>query len=47
MMTLMLDKLTLVEVGFSIRDSVYQEPGRSTPRQMAHPRGYALPGKAV
>jgi hypothetical protein len=32
MITLTLDKLTLVKAGFSIRDSVYKGPVWSTPR---------------
>jgi hypothetical protein len=47
MITLILDKFALVKVGFSIRDPVHQGPGRSTPRWIAHPEGFALSGKAV
>jgi hypothetical protein len=47
MITLTSDKFILVKVGFSTRDPVDQGPGRSTPRQIAHLRGFATPGKAV
>jgi hypothetical protein len=47
MITLTPDKLALVNACFSIRDSVHQEPGWSTPCQMAHPGGFAPPEKAV
>jgi hypothetical protein len=43
MITLTPDKLALVKTVFSIRIPVYQEFGRSTPRQMAHPRGFTPP----
>jgi hypothetical protein len=47
MITLTSDKFALVKAGFSIRDPVHQEPWRSTPRQIAHPRGFTLPEKAT
>jgi hypothetical protein len=43
MITLTSDKFALVKAGFSIRDLIHQVPGRSTPRQIAHPRGFAPP----
>jgi hypothetical protein len=37
MITLTSDKFAPVKVSFSIKDPVYQGPGRSTPRQVARP----------
>jgi hypothetical protein len=40
-------KFTLVKVGFSIKDPIHQGPEWSTLRQIAHPRGFAPPAKAI
>jgi hypothetical protein len=40
MIILTSDKLTMVKTGFSIRDSIYQGPKRSTPCQMAALGGF-------
>jgi hypothetical protein len=47
MITLILDKLVLVKVGFSMKDSVYQGPWRTTPHQISHPGGFMPPGKVL
>jgi hypothetical protein len=47
MITLTSHKLALVNEGFSIRDSVHRGPERSTPRQIAHPGGFATLEKAA
>jgi hypothetical protein len=47
MITLTPDKFILVKMGFSIRDMVNQGPGRSTPRHIARPEGFATPRKVV
>jgi hypothetical protein len=47
MITLTSDQHALVKVGFSIRDSVHQGPGWSTPHHEVHPRGFAPHEKAI
>jgi hypothetical protein len=47
MITLTLDKLTLVNAGFSVKDPVHQGPGRSTPRHIACPGDFAQLEKAA
>jgi hypothetical protein len=47
MITLTLNKLALVKMSFSIRDSVHQELERSTPCQVAHPGGFTPLRKMV
>jgi hypothetical protein len=43
MITLILDKFTLVKVSFSIRVPIHQGFKRSTQGQMTHPRGFTTP----
>jgi hypothetical protein len=45
MITLMLDKHTLVKTSFSTYGSIPQVPERSTPYQISSPGGFAPPGK--
>jgi hypothetical protein len=43
LITLTLDKHALVKAGFSMKESVHQGPGRSTPCQISCPRGFTPP----
>jgi hypothetical protein len=45
--TLTSDKLTLIKGRFSIKDLVHQGPRLPTPRQIAHPGGFAPPEKKI
>jgi hypothetical protein len=47
MITLTLDKRTLIKVGFSTKGSVHQGPEWSTPHQRSHPGGFAPSRKAL
>jgi hypothetical protein len=47
MVTLTSDKFTLVKADFSIRESIHQEPERSTPQLMARPEGFTPTRKVV
>jgi hypothetical protein len=47
MITLTSDKFALVKASFSIRGPVHHRSGRSTPGQIACPRGFAPSGKVV
>jgi hypothetical protein len=46
MIILASDNHALVKAGFTIRDSVQQGFGQSTPHHVSHPRGFSPPEKA-
>jgi hypothetical protein len=43
MIALTSDKLTLIKMGFSMKDLVHQGLGQSTPKQITHLKGFAAP----